>query len=124
MSKLDKELQPVLIYDAECRLCVAATQGLERLGVTDSVRCVPYQSMEAARCLGARYHPGRPDVAFLVDPRDGGVQEGLDAFLPLLPGLPAGRVLASLARLPGLRPVADLAYRFVARFRYRLFGRV
>ncbi len=114
----------ILIYDGECRFCVAAKQGLEQLGATEAVRFVPYQSPEAAQCLGAWYQPGRPEVAFLVDPRDGNVQQGLDAFLPLLPGLPGGQLLARLARLSVLRPVALLAYRLVARFRYRWFGRV
>ena len=112
-----------LIYDGQCRLCVTAREGLERLGVDSGVRFVPYQSEEAACRLGSDYQPGRPDVAFLLE-RDGTVKRGLDAFLPLLPGLRGGRMLHAVLRVPLIRPIADLAYRLVARYRYTLFGSI
>ena len=116
----------LLLYDGQCRLCVSAKKGIERLEaerLSDSLRMITYQSEEAKRVLGARYRPGRPDVAFLVRP-NGEVTSGLDAFLPLLPGLKGGRFLARLFALPLVRPLAYLLYRFVARYRYRLFGEV
>ncbi|HKW85902.1 MAG TPA: DUF393 domain-containing protein [Nitrospiraceae bacterium] len=123
-SKPDPER--ILIYDGQCRLCVTAKEGLERregARLDGKVRFIPYQSDEAARCLGSEYRPGRPDVAFLVDV-DGKVSKGLDAFLPMLPGLRGGRLLLALMRIPVLKPLADLAYRVVARYRYRWFGQV
>ena len=113
----------VLIYDDRCRLCVTAKEGLERLGDDRDVRFVPYQSEEAASRLGTEYTPGRPCVAFLVE-RDGTIRRGLDAFLPLLPGLPGGRVMQALIRVPFLRPLAYLAYHLIARYRYHWFGSV
>jgi predicted DCC family thiol-disulfide oxidoreductase YuxK len=113
----------ILIYDGQCRLCVTAKSGIERLGGPGDVRWVPYQSEEAARCLGKDYQPGRPDAAFLVEP-DGTVTRGLDAFVPLLPGLRGGWILLALWRVPFLRPIAYLLYRVIARYRYRLIGRV
>jgi predicted DCC family thiol-disulfide oxidoreductase YuxK len=112
----------LLIYDGECRMCVAAKEGIERLGGGD-VRFLPYQSEEAACRLGASYKTGRPDVAFLVE-RDGRVSRGLDAFIPLLPGIRGGRLIQGLLRLPFGRPLAYLAYRIIARNRYRWFGSV
>jgi predicted DCC family thiol-disulfide oxidoreductase YuxK len=112
-----------LIYDGECRLCVTAKEGIERLGGDRAVRFVPYQSEEAAGRLGADYKPGRPAVAFLIEP-NGRILHGLDAFLPLLPGLPGGRFLLSLLRIPVLRPLAYLIYRLIARYRYAWFGQV
>lgn len=112
-----------LIYDGECRLCVTAKEGIERLGGDQQVRFVPYQSDEALNHLGADYKAGRPDAAFLVDP-DGTIRRGLDAFLPLLPGLPGGRLLLGLLRIPVLRPLALLIYRLIARYRYAWFGAV
>lgn len=111
-----------LIYDGDCRLCVTAKAGLERLGGAPTVRFIPYQSEEAACRLGADYRPGRPDVAFLVE-QDGRISRGLDAFLPLLPGLRGGRFWLALLKVPLARPVAWFVYRVVARYRYRLFGR-
>lgn len=122
-SRLQEPARRTIIYDGECRLCVTAKEGLERLGEDRDVRFVPYQSEEAACRLGRDYKPGRPDVAFLVE-RDGTISRGLEAFLPLLPGLPGGRLVLALMRVPPLRPFGYLAYRLVARYRYKLFGSV
>jgi predicted DCC family thiol-disulfide oxidoreductase YuxK len=114
----------VLIYDGQCRLCVSSKRGLERVSASDpsrSVRFVPYQSEEARRLLGAEYRPERPDVAFLID-ANGTIRRGLDAFLPLLPGLPGGRLLSALVRLPALRWIANRLYKQIARHRYHWFG--
>jgi len=113
----------VLIYDDQCRLCVTAKEGLERLGLEPDTQFVPYQSEEAAGRLGADYRPGRPDVAFLVE-GDGTISRGLDAFLPLVPGLRGGRVLHAILKASLIRPLALLAYRIIARYRYKLFGSV
>ena len=117
------EPERVLIYDAQCRLCVTAKEGVERLGSDVDVRWVPYQSDEAVRRLGVEYRAGRPDAAFLVE-RDGTITKGLDAFLPLLPGLRGGRTLQVLMHVPFVRLLAHLIYRFIARYRYRWFGSV
>lgn len=113
----------IVIYDGECRMCVTAKQGLERVGEAGGTRFVPYQSAEAASRLGEAYRPGRPDVAFLVE-ADGTVRPGLDAFLPLLRGLPGGRALVAAMRFRLVRRLAEWAYRVVACHRYRWFGTV
>jgi predicted DCC family thiol-disulfide oxidoreductase YuxK len=115
--------QRILIYDGQCRLCVTAKETLERRADDDTVRWVSYQSEEAARCLGADYRPGRPDAAFLVN-ADGTVVRGLEAFVPLLPGLRGGWFLLMLWRAPLLRPLARALYRAIARYRYQWFGAV
>jgi len=116
----------ILIYDGRCRLCVTAKERLERLGTqneAEAVPMIPYQSEKAKAVLGNAYKPGRPDVALLVQP-DGVIRQGLDAFLPLLPGLRGGRFLATFLSIPLVKPFAYLIYRLVARYRYRLFGEV
>ncbi|MEP6959821.1 MAG: DUF393 domain-containing protein [Nitrospirota bacterium] len=116
----------LLIYDGQCRLCVTAKKGLERLephaGATP-IRMVPYQSEEAKQALRESYRPGRPNAAFLVRP-NGEIARGLDAFLALLPGLKGGRALAVLLSLPLVKPFGYLLYWFVARYRYSIFGTV
>ncbi|MBW8065046.1 MAG: DUF393 domain-containing protein [Nitrospira sp.] len=115
--------ESLLIYDARCRLCVTAKEAIEQREEGLGVRFVPYQSEEAVRCLGNEYRPGRPDVAFLVD-RNGEIHRGLDAFIPMLPGLRGGRFFLGLLRLPLGRQLGKLLYRVVARYRYRWFGEV
>jgi len=116
----------LLVYDGQCRLCVTAKNGLERLGThaeATPIRMIPYQSEEAKQALGEGYRPGRPNVAFLVRP-SGEISRGLDAFLALLPGLKGGRVLAMLLSLPLVKPFSYLLYWLVARYRYSIFGKV
>ena len=116
----------LLIYDGQCRLCVTAKKGLERLenhADATPIRMVPYQSEEAKQALRESYLPGRPHAAFLVHP-NGEIARGLDAFLSLLPGFKGGRILAALLRLPLVKPVGYLLYWFVARYRYFIFGTV
>lgn len=116
----------LLVYDGECRLCVTAKKGLERLGThadAASIRMVPYQSEEAKQALGESYQPGRPNAAFLVRP-NGQIARGLDAFLALLPGLKGGRVLSVVLSVPLVKPFGYLLYWFVARYRYVVFGKV
>ena len=116
----------LLVYDGECRFCVTAKEGLERLEThadATPIRMIPYQSEEAQQALGESYRPGRPNAAFLVRP-NGEIARGLDAFLALLPGLKGGRVLSVLLSLPVVKPFSYLLYWFVARYRYSIFGKV
>lgn len=114
----------LLIYDAECRLCVSAKQTLEELGigrVESDMRFLAYQSEGAKRLLGANYRSGRPDMAFLIQP-SGEVFQGLEAFLPFVPNLPGGKLLLWWLRFPSAKRLAEWGYRMVARHRYRWFG--
>lgn len=114
----------LLIYDAECRLCVSTKQKLEELEVGQAEshpRFLAYQSEEAKRILGSNYRSSRPDVAFLIRP-SGEVLRGLDAFLPLVPNLPGGKLLLWWLRFRSAKRLAEWAYRIVARHRYRWFG--
>ncbi|MGA6828587.1 DCC1-like thiol-disulfide oxidoreductase family protein [Nitrospira sp. NS4] len=123
---LDPRHPSLLIYDGRCRLCVTAKHGLDRAGLGEAgsgLRMIPYESEEAAGVLGDRYRPGPPAMAFLVHP-SGEVSQGLNAFLPLLPGLPGGRVLRWILRWAFVRALAGRVYGWVARYRYRFFGSV
>ena len=116
----------LLIYDGQCRLCVTAKKGLERLephAAAAPIRMIPYQSEEAKQALRESYRPGRPNAAFLVRP-NGEIARGFDAFLSLLPGLKGGRALVVLLNLPLVKPLGYLLYWFVARYRYSIFGTV
>ncbi|UVT16685.1 MAG: DUF393 domain-containing protein [Nitrospira sp.] len=122
-SRLDEQVC-LLIYDAECRLCVSTKAKLERVRVDQAgttVRFLAYQSEEAMKALGQDYRPGRPDMAFLIR-SSGEVFRGFEAFLPFIPNLPGGKLLRWALRLPFARPLTELGYRMVARHRYRWFG--
>jgi len=123
---LDSHHPSLLIYYGQCRLCVTAKNGLDRAGLGDAgsgLRMIPYESEEAAKVLGDQYRPGPPAMALLVHP-SGQMSQGLDAFLPLTPGLPGGRAVRWMLRWAFARALADRAYRLVAAHRYRIFGAV
>ena len=114
----------LLLYDGECRLCVFVKTKLDQLRVGQAgtdVRFLTYQSDEALMALGREHRPGRPDVAFLIRP-SGEVLQGLDAFLPLVPNLPGGKLLLWWLGFPSAKRLAEWGYRMVARHRYQWFG--
>ncbi len=116
--------QAVLLYDGECGLCNAVTRFLAREDTTGVLRFAPLQGRFAQEALKRCGLPREnfDSLVFLPDAdgeiyrlRTAGALEVFDA----LGGIwrPVGRA----ARLvPG--PIRDLAYRLVARLRYRLFG--
>lgn len=123
---IDPRLPCLLIYDANCRLCVGAKSVLERAGISENgsaVRMIPYESREAMTALGERYRPGPPSMAYLVSPT-GSVSQGVDAFLPFVSVLPGGRGLQWLLRWGPMRTLAGWGYGLIARHRYRLFGSI
>lgn len=116
----------LLIYDANCRLCVAVKAELDRAGIGEAgagLRMIPYESQDAMRALGEHYRPGPPPMAYLVSPT-GSVSQGLEAFLPFVSALPGGRVIRWMLRWAPVRALAEWGYRLIARHRYRLFGAV
>ena len=122
----DPGINGLLIYDANCRLCVAVKAEFDRAGINKAgagLRMIPYESREAAAALGERYRPGPPSMAYFVS-STGTVVQGLEAFLPFVSAFPGGRVIRWMLRWTPARALAEWGYRLIARYRYRLFGSV
>lgn len=116
----DKPRSGCLIYDSNCRLCVAVKRKLEPR--SEYIQFVPYQSQKAADCLGKSYQADRrPPMAYWVD-EQGTVVGGLEAFLPFLYGLTSGRIFMFFWRFRRYRQIMIALYEFVAKHRYRWFG--
>jgi predicted DCC family thiol-disulfide oxidoreductase YuxK len=112
--------RPVLLYDGGCGFC---RRWVSRLQRWDRRRAIDY--LAAADRGTVAGLPPLSDAALdramhLVTP-DGRVYPGAGALPALLPLLPGGRVLAPLLRLPGVQPLADRVYAWVAARRHR-FG--
>ncbi|MGA8406299.1 MAG: DCC1-like thiol-disulfide oxidoreductase family protein [Candidatus Acidiferrales bacterium] len=112
-----------LFYDGHCGLCHRAVKFVlkhDRSG--RAFRFAPLQGETFARLVAAERRAGLPDsVVVLTD--DGGLLVRSDAFLHILRRL-GGRWAASAAVLGVIpRGLRDFVYDFVARVRYRLFGR-
>lgn len=121
----------LVLYDGLCGFCDASVQWLLDHDRDRRLRYAPLQG-ETARAILAR-HPEIPpdlDSIILVEPIPGEPLDGRterlrwhsDAIARIAAELPAPWRLGAWMRLIP-RPVRDLGYRFVARIRYRIWGR-
>ena len=114
-----------VVYDGACAFCTSSAVGLQRRFGPDRVSLLDLQEPGAMAA-----HPAlrgvTPEAAMqrmhVVLP-DGRVFAGAEAVARVVAS--AGWVgrLAFVYYVPGVRQIADAGYRFVARHRYRLFGR-
>jgi predicted DCC family thiol-disulfide oxidoreductase YuxK len=118
----------IILYDGVCGLCNGFVAFVWPRDRERRFRFAPLQGATARAVLGrhGRDATALDTVIVVVDP-DGPAERLLDrstAGLYVLAGLGGGwRALATLLGwLP--RPLLDLAYRALARNRYRLFGRL
>ena len=117
-----KERVPVLIYDAECRLCVSSKEWIEKWDRRRRITFLPFQTTEAKVLLPELVEMTCMDAMRFVGP-DGSISSGVDAFRKMLPFLPMGGVVSALFYLPGVSWLARKIYGHVAENRYRWFGR-
>jgi len=111
-----------VLYDGACPLCrreIGVYRGLRArapvcfIDVADPAAALPDGAPREA--LLARFH---------VRQADGHLVSGARAFVALWAALPGWRWLAALARLPGVLPLMELAYRGFLRIRPGLQRRV
>lgn len=112
----------VVLFDGACNLCNAAVSFIIDRDPAARFRFASLQS-EAGRALLARH--GRsasgvtPDTVILE--QEGRLYERSDAVLRIARGLRgAWKIFYVFIVVP--RPLRDLLYRLVARYRYRWFG--
>lgn len=122
----------LVIFDGHCGLCNWAVRWLLRRDCLDRLRFVPSDSTKVAGLLArhglAALDPatGPGSILVLRDP-DGPEERVLvrsDAVVALLAELPqpwpaTGTILKLVPR-----PLRDLGYRLIARWRYRIWGRL
>ncbi len=108
-----------VLYDGDCPLCrreIAHAKGLADRR-SDSALCFVDIS-----CAGDGDHRFAADRAallarFHVQRADGSRLDGAAAFVAMWGRLPGWRWLARLARIPGVLPIMELAYRNFLRVR-------
>ncbi|SOB78772.1 Predicted thiol-disulfide oxidoreductase YuxK, DCC family [Sphingomonas guangdongensis] len=112
---------PIILFDAECVLCSANARFVLRHDRAGRFRLASMQgALGAALYRRHGMDPADPSSMIVVD--RGTARQDSDAVLSIYEGLGLPwRLLGALRIVPAA--VRDPVYRFVARHRYRLFGK-
>lgn len=113
---------PVVLIDGECLFCNRAARFVIRRDRSGTFRFAALGSPAAERLLAARGLPPPPPGTFVLVDRHEAFYRS-DAALRVLGLLPAPWKYGAVLRVIP-RAFRDLAYSFVARVRYHLFGRI
>lgn len=110
--------RPLLIFDGDCGFCTTSARTSQRWLGLEHVEPWQFLDLETLPVTEAACRQAVQWVA-----ADGTVASAHDAFIAAL--LHAGgrwALLGRLVGLPGVRSVAAVVYRLVARYRYRMPG--
>lgn len=113
----------VLIYDGECRFCLASMRQLRWLDGKDRLSYVSLHDPLVAERYPDLDYDAMMEQMFLID-RDANRHGGVDAFKVLSRRLPLLWVLAPFMHIPFTMPIWRWLYGFVARRRYWIAGRI
>ena len=113
-------MRPVLLFDGECNLCSSSVQFVLRHEADAHLTFTSLQS-DVGRELLSRFRlPDDRSTVILIE--DGVAYTRSDAVVRVARHLrPPWRTFTYLSCLPF--PLRDGAYRLIARYRFRLFGR-
>lgn len=110
-----------MLFDGVCNLCNGSVQFIVRHDPAGRFRFASLQS-EAGQALLRRHGMDPGDLFSVILVEDGRVYSRSDAALRIARGLSGGwRAAGALRVVP--RPLRDLVYGWVARNRYRWFGK-
>lgn len=118
--KLARQYTHVVLYDGHCRICRSQVKTLLRLAAPGAVEARDFHQPGTLAAFPSLDHAACMEAMHLVG-RNGRVARGAEAIVRALATRRLVAPFAYLYYLPGLRQVADLAYAWVARNRYRPF---
>jgi predicted DCC family thiol-disulfide oxidoreductase YuxK len=108
-----KPARPTLIFDGNCGFCAKWVKRMKRLDRDDVIWLLPLQDSRATE-LSGQPRERLEQAAHLVRP-DGAVFAGAAAAREAFRYLRGGRAVGFVATVPGLMPVAERVYAWVAR---------
>ena len=116
-----KYSMPILLFDGHCNLCNAGVQFIVKRNPAKTIRFASLQS-RVGRALLDKHHIDQNYIDSLVFIEEERFSVSSTAALRTLSYLSSWESqLKFLIVLP--QPLRDLVYRFVARYRYKWFGR-
>lgn len=121
MNRMKTASHPIILFDGVCNLCNGSVQFILKRDPEGQFRFASLQS-PAGQDLLARFGIDRSIVDSVVLLEEDGWHKESDAALRIAHRLGGvWKVLTVFRLIP--RPLRDAAYRFIARHRYRWFGR-
>lgn len=112
--------KPIVLYDGACPICRRSVARLQRWVPDPAIEYRSFRSDGALDDLpGVRYEDC--EVALHYVSPEGRVFAAVAAIVEVLSRRRLGR-LARLYRIPGIKQLADVLYRFVARNRFTIGG--
>jgi predicted DCC family thiol-disulfide oxidoreductase YuxK len=110
----------VLFFDGACGMCTRARNFLVRRDRTGDLRTEPFQAAGSAERLGLT-ESRMYESSWWLD-ESGAVFGGAEAVNAALSAALGPRLPLMIYRIPGVRQVQELVYRWVAGHRYRFRG--
>jgi predicted DCC family thiol-disulfide oxidoreductase YuxK len=114
----------IIFFDGVCSLCNSYIDFLIRHDSARRLRYAPLQGTTFAAIRARHTAETLADSIIVLETVEGQevLRQRSDAFCAIMERLPAPwRLLRWIQIIP--RPLRDLGYRFVARIRYRVFGK-
>lgn len=106
----------IAVYDADCAWCRRAAARWSSLDLDGAVHFTPLQDEAALARLGLSAEEARRAIHAV---EFGKTYRGAEAAARIMGRLPSRRWLARLLQLPIAAPLAEAAYRVIARIRPR-----
>ena len=110
----------VLLFDGNCGMCTRARNGLLRLNRTGRLRTEPMQKPGTSTRVGVSTERLLESVWWLDG--SGAVFAGAEAVNAALSTALGTQVPMRVYRIPGVGPLQEIVYRWVATHRYRFRG--
>jgi predicted DCC family thiol-disulfide oxidoreductase YuxK len=110
----------VLFFDGACGMCTRSRNFLVRLDRTGNVRTEPLQGAGVAERLGIAPSQLLDSVRWLDS--SGAVYSGAEAVNAALSAALGTRLPLLIYRVPGMRSLQEVVYRWIADHRYRFPG--
>jgi predicted DCC family thiol-disulfide oxidoreductase YuxK len=110
----------VLFFDGACGMCTRSVELLHRLDRTGEVRAEPLQSQGTAQRLGISSSELLESVRWLDS--SGAVYSGAEAANAAFSAAIGTRIPLLIYRIPGVRFIEEVVYRWVVANRYRFPG--
>ena len=110
-----------VFYDGECEMCRGAAERFRGRLERGGYRLVPYQTPWVCERTGLTLRELAAEMRLLT--ADGSILSGIDAHARLARSIWWARPLSIAVRIPGMRWVLRMAYRWIATRRYHLRAR-